>query len=114
MHRLLASRRSFSPMLAILVTGSSFAACAPWDLGADDTPDIGDPSSVVIAAEPPPAISGGTLAVSRSATRAVAADPRVRLHAMPFAAPRLPALLSSGLGDHIGPQWVLGDETYSG
>ena len=57
---------------------------------------------------PVPTIAAETL----ERLRTVAADPRVRLHAMPFAAPRLPALLSSGLGDHIGPQWVLGDETF--
>jgi hypothetical protein len=42
----------------------------------------------------------------------IAADPRVRMHAMPFAAPRLPALLSSGLFSHLLTQWQLGDETF--
>jgi hypothetical protein len=31
---------------------------------------------------------------------------------MPFAAPRLPALLSSGLRTHLEDQWRLGDETF--
>jgi hypothetical protein len=42
----------------------------------------------------------------------IAASPRARLHAMPFAAPRLPALLSSGLATHLDAQWRLGDETF--
>jgi uncharacterized protein DUF6049 len=44
--------------------------------------------------------------------RAIVASPRVRVHAMPFAAPRLPALLSSGLRTHLEDQWRLGDETF--
>jgi hypothetical protein len=44
--------------------------------------------------------------------RAIAADPRVRLHAMPFAAPRLPAMLTSGLRTHVDAQWRLGDDTF--
>jgi hypothetical protein len=31
---------------------------------------------------------------------------------MPFAAPRLPALLASGLGTHLEDHWRLGDETF--
>jgi hypothetical protein len=42
----------------------------------------------------------------------IAASPQARLHAMPFAAPRLPALLSSGLATHLDAQWRLGDETF--
>ena len=41
---------------------------------------------------------------------AIVEDPRVRLHAMPFAAPRLPALLSGGLATHLQAQWQMGDE----
>lgn len=41
---------------------------------------------------------------------AIVDDPRVRLHAMPFAAPRLPALLSGGLATHLQAQWQTGDE----
>ena len=42
----------------------------------------------------------------------IAASPRVRLHAMPFAAPRLPALLAAGLRTHLDAQWRLGDEAF--
>jgi hypothetical protein len=42
----------------------------------------------------------------------IAASAHVRLHAMPYAAPRLPALLSSGLATHLEAQWRLGDETF--
>jgi hypothetical protein len=42
----------------------------------------------------------------------IADDPRARLHAMPFAAPRLPALLSSGLRTDLTAQWQTGDETF--
>ena len=81
--------------------------------GARPTPAIADgyereDGEAVPEGAPVPTIAAETL----ERLRTVAADPRVRLHAMPFAAPRLPALLSSGLGDHIGPQWVLGDETF--
>jgi hypothetical protein len=44
--------------------------------------------------------------------RSIVSSPRVRVHAMPFAAPRLPALLSSGLRTHLEDQWRLGDETF--
>jgi hypothetical protein len=42
----------------------------------------------------------------------IAGDPEVRLHAMPFAAPRLPALLSPGLRAHLDAQWRMGDEAF--
>ncbi len=42
----------------------------------------------------------------------IAADPGARLHAMPFAAPRLPALLSPGLRSHLEAQWQMGDEAF--
>ena len=42
----------------------------------------------------------------------IAASPRVRLHAMPFAAPRLPALLAAGLRTHLDAQWRLGDDIF--
>ncbi|HJQ72627.1 MAG TPA: hypothetical protein VJ887_04375, partial [Actinomycetota bacterium] len=44
--------------------------------------------------------------------REIAASPLARLHAMPFAAPRLPALLSTGLGTHLDAHWRVGDETF--
>ncbi|KYF72198.1 c-type cytochrome [Sorangium cellulosum] len=103
MHRLPASRRSFSPMLAILATASSFAACAPWELGEDEPPQVDDPGSVAVAAEPPPAISGGTLAVSRSAVRAVAADPdRDRVWIIDLEAQKLTAEIVLEKGDEPG------------
>lgn len=42
----------------------------------------------------------------------IARDPAARLHAMPFAAPRLPALLSAGLREHLETQWRTGEETF--
>ena len=42
----------------------------------------------------------------------IAEDPRAHLHAMPFAAPRLPALLSSGLRTDLTAQWQMGDEAF--
>jgi hypothetical protein len=42
----------------------------------------------------------------------IADNPAARLHAMPFAAPRLPALLSSGLRAHLDAQWRMGDEMF--
>jgi hypothetical protein len=42
--------------------------------------------------------------------RRIAADPRVRIYAMPFAAPRFPALLSFRLHTHLQAQWQMGDE----
>ncbi|XXX81150.1 c-type cytochrome [Sorangium sp. So ce134] len=90
-------------MLAILATASSFAACAPWDLGEDEPPKVDDPGSVAIAAEPPPAISGGTLAVSKSAVRAVAADPdRDRVWIVDLQAQRLTAEIVLEKGDEPG------------
>jgi hypothetical protein len=55
-----------------------------------------------------PRISAETLERLRS----IVSSPRVRVHAMPFAAPRLPALLSSGLRTHLEEHWRLGDETF--
>jgi hypothetical protein len=42
----------------------------------------------------------------------IADDSEARLHAMPFAAPRLPALLSAGLKPQLDAQWRMGDETF--
>jgi hypothetical protein len=56
---------------------------------------------------PVPGVAAATLARLRE----IASDPEVRLHAMPFAAPRLPALLSSDLRTHLITQWRLGDDT---
>jgi hypothetical protein len=44
--------------------------------------------------------------------REIATFPQARLHAMPFAAPRLPALLAAGLPRQLDAQWRLGDETF--
>lgn len=45
--------------------------------------------------------------------RDLAGNPDVRLHATPFAAPRLPSLLSSpALREHLDDQWRLGDATF--
>jgi hypothetical protein len=44
--------------------------------------------------------------------REIAGHPGARLHAMPFAAPRLPALQSARLRAHLQEQWRLGDETF--
>ncbi|XXY48426.1 cytochrome c [Sorangium sp. So ce269] len=90
-------------MLAILATASSFAACAPWELAEDDPPQVDDPGSVAIAAEPPPAISGGTLAVSKSAVRAVASDPdRDRVWVVDLEAQKLTAEIVLEKGDEPG------------
>jgi hypothetical protein len=51
-------------------------------------------------------------AVTLEHLREIAASPLARLHAMPFAAPRLPALLSAGLGTHLDAHWRLGDEIF--
>jgi hypothetical protein len=42
----------------------------------------------------------------------VAGNSGARLHAMPFAAPGLPALLSAGLKTHLDAQWRVGDEVF--
>ncbi|WP_438010305.1 c-type cytochrome [Sorangium sp. So ce321] len=90
-------------MLAILATASSFAACAPWELAENDPPEVDDPGSVSIAAEPPPAISGGTLAVSKSAVRAVASDPdRDRVWVVDLQAQKLTAEIALEKGDEPG------------
>jgi hypothetical protein len=60
----------------------------------------------VAAESPGPTAAGDTL----DRLAAIVEDPRVRLHAMPFAAPRLPALLSGGLATHLQAQWQTGDE----
>jgi hypothetical protein len=61
-----------------------------------------------------PAEGPGPVAAADTLDRlvAIAEDPRVHLHAMPFAAPRLPALLSGGLQGHLQAQWQLGDERF--
>jgi hypothetical protein len=55
-----------------------------------------------------PRISAETL----DRLRSIVTNPRVRVHAMPFAAPRLPALLSGGLRTHLEDQWRMGDEAF--
>ena len=61
-----------------------------------------------------PAEAPAARAADATLTRLVeiAASPQVRLHAMPFAAPRLPALLTPGLGTHLDAHWRLGDEIF--
>ena len=44
--------------------------------------------------------------------RTIAGDPDARLSATPFAAPRLPALVSSILQPELGEQWRVGDATF--
>lgn len=44
--------------------------------------------------------------------REIANAPGSRLHAMPFAAPRLPALQSPSLRAHLEQQWSMGDQTF--
>lgn len=44
--------------------------------------------------------------------REIASTPGYRLHAMPFAAPRLPALQSPSLRAHLEQQWRMGDQTF--
>jgi hypothetical protein len=68
-----------------------------------------EPSGDEVPAEAP-----GPLAAAEALERlaAIAEDPRVRIHAMPFAAPRLPALLSGGLGTHLEAQWRLGNDLF--
>lgn len=64
--------------------------------------------STARAGDPAPVAAAETL----DRLREIARSPQARLHAMPFAAPRLPALLSSGLGTHLEAQWRLGDATF--
>jgi hypothetical protein len=47
-----------------------------------------------------------------TALEEIATSPQVRLHAMPFAAPRLPALLSSPVRADLEAQWRVGDEIF--
>jgi hypothetical protein len=58
--------------------------------------------------DPAPLAAAGTL----ERLREIAASPLARLHAMPFAAPRLPALLSTGLESHLDAHWRVGDELF--
>ncbi|MGK4005548.1 cytochrome c [Sorangium sp. So ce1036] len=104
MHRPLASRRTLSPLLAVLATAPCFAACTPWDPGEDIPPaGLDAHRSIAVAAEPPPAISGGTLAVSKSAVRAVASDPdRDRVWVVDLEAQRLTAEIVLEKGDEPG------------
>jgi hypothetical protein len=44
--------------------------------------------------------------------RELATSPEVRFYATPFAAPRLPSLLSPALRPHLTEQWQLGNETF--
>jgi hypothetical protein len=62
----------------------------------------------VPADDPAPQAAAETL----DRLREIADSPGARLHAMPFAAPRLPALQSSGLLSHLADQWRMGDETF--
>jgi hypothetical protein len=58
--------------------------------------------------DPAPQAAAATL----ERLREIAASPLARLHAMPFAAPRLPALLFAGLDTHLDTQWRVGDEAF--
>jgi mono/diheme cytochrome c family protein len=73
MNRTFATRRHLSSVLCLAAAFSSFAACIPFDTEDDYYPTPFGTTEVVTAAKPPPAISGGTLAVSGD--MAVAADP---------------------------------------
>lgn len=107
MHRLLASRRTLPQLVGFLATAScfAFAACVPWDEDVPP-PTSGVPggfSDIAVAAEPPPAISGGTLAVSKNAVRAVASDPdRDRVWVVDLTSRRLTAEIVLEKGDEPG------------
>jgi hypothetical protein len=58
--------------------------------------------------DPAPVAAADTL----ERLRQIAEDGDVRLHAMPFASPRIPSLLDSILESHLVEQWRLGDETF--
>jgi hypothetical protein len=64
--------------------------------------------TTVPSSDPAPLAAAATL----ERLREIAASPLARLHAMPFAAPRLPALLSAGLNSHLDAHWRVGDETF--
>ena len=64
--------------------------------------------TTVPSGDPAPLAAAATL----ERLREIAASPLARLHAMPFAAPRLPALLSAGLNSHLDAHWRVGDETF--
>ncbi|MCD6020536.1 MAG: hypothetical protein K0R20_246 [Actinomycetia bacterium] len=64
--------------------------------------------TTVPSSDPAPLAAAATL----ERLREIAASPLARLHAMPFAAPRLPALLSAGLKSHLDAHWRVGDETF--
>jgi hypothetical protein len=60
---------------------------------------------------PPDAPAARAAADTLERLREIATFPQARLHAMPFAAPRLPALLAA-LPRQLDAQWRLGDETF--
>lgn len=74
---------------------------------AQDGYERGDGTSVA-ADEFAPSVAAQTL----EKLVEIADDPRARLYAMPFAAPRLPALLSAGLRAHLQAQWQMGDDAF--
>lgn len=103
MHRPLATSRTFTPILAVLATASSFAACAPWDLGEESENEVPEAGRVVMSKDPPPAISGGTLAVSRDGGIAIAADPdRDRVWVVDLKAQKLSSEIALQKGDEPG------------
>ena len=74
---------------------------------AADGYERGD-GTMVPSDDPAPLAAAATL----ERLREIAASPLARLYAMPFAAPRLPALLSAGLDTHLDAHWRVGDETF--
>lgn len=73
MKRSFSTQRNLSLVLLAAAAASSFAACIPFDTEEDYFLPPDGPNEIVTAAKPPPAISGGTLAVTNQT--AVAADP---------------------------------------
>lgn len=72
MTRTFAARRYLTTALLLGAGASTFVACLPFDTEEEYDPPINGSPEIVTAAKPPPAINGGTLAVSGDI--AVAAD----------------------------------------
>jgi hypothetical protein len=71
-----------------------------YQRAADGTTVTDDAKPAVVAAE------------TLRQLRELATSPEVRFYATPFAAPRLPSLLTPTLRPHLAEQWRLGDETF--
>jgi len=103
MQRPLVNRRHLAPLLIMLTTAASIAACAPWELGDGDDHDGLGPGSVVLSNSPPPAISGGTMLVARDGRTVVAADPdRDRVWIVDLDTQKLVAEVALEAGDEPG------------